>query len=31
MLDDDMDSVEHSRVTYWSMRSIGLRQAAANE
>lgn len=26
MLDDDRDSVERSRVTYWSMRSIGLRQ-----
>lgn len=31
MLDDDMHSVERSRITYWSMRSIGLRQVGANE
>lgn len=31
MLDDDMDSVERSRITYWSMRSIDLWQVGANE
>ncbi len=31
MLDDDMHSVERSRITYWSMRSIALRQTGANE